>query len=102
MTLKVKCSNKALSSLQTNFHDVARNGTRGREVRETYLGGISTARSGKMNDGSSDMHVVRVEYSGDWLELKNTKEKKWRLRLSPYSSTPLPTPALLAVFSLRL
>ena len=40
--------------------------------------GISTARF-KMNNGSSDIHVVRIEYSGEWLELKKAEKKKWRL-----------------------
>ena len=40
--------------------------------------GVSTARF-KMNNGSSDIHVVRIEYSGEWLELKKTEKKKWRL-----------------------
>ena len=44
--------------------------------------GISTARF-KMNNGSSDIHVVRIEYSGEWLELKKTEKKKWKLRSSP-------------------
>ena len=57
--------------------------------------GISTARF-KMNNCSSDIHVVRIEYSGEWLELKKTGKKKWKLRSSP----PLPTPALLVVLRL--
>ena len=57
--------------------------------------GVSTARF-KMNNGSSDIHVVRIEYSGEWLELKKTEKKKWKLRSSP----PLPTPALLVVLRL--
>ena len=53
--LKVKCANKALSSVQTKFilligvwrkYDlmlqIMNNKTRGREVRETYLGGIDS------------------------------------------------------------
>ena len=46
--------------------------------------GISTARF-KMNNVSSDIHVVRIEYSGEWLELKKTEKKKWKLRSSPPS-----------------
>ena len=76
-----------------SLHDA---GTRGWKVRETYLGdcllayfgGISTARF-KMNNGSSDIHVVQIEYSGEWFELKNTEKKKWRLRLSPLSRPQL-------------
>ena len=49
-----------------------------------------------MNNGGSDIHVVRIEYSGEWLELKKTEKKKWKLR----SSLPLPTPALLVVLRL--
>ena len=41
---------------------------------------------------------IQLEYSGEWLDLKNTEEKKWRLSIYlPLS--PLPTPAPLAVFS---
>ena len=42
-----------------------------------------------MNNGSSDIHVVRIEYSGEWLELKKTEKKRWRLRLSPLSRPQL-------------
>ena len=49
-----------------------------------------------MNNSSSDIQVVRIEYSGEWLELKKTEKKKWKLRSSP----PLPTPALLVVLRL--
>ena len=43
-----------------------------------------------MNNGSSDIHVVRIEYSGEWLELKKTEKKKWKLRSSP-SLPPYPS-----------
>ena len=44
---------------------------------------------------------IQLEYSGEWLELKNTDEKKWRGNISlPLS--PLPNPAPLAVFSCSL
>ena len=41
---------------------------------------------------------IQLEYSGGWLELKNTEEKKWR-RSIYLPLPPLPTPAPLAVFS---
>ena len=41
---------------------------------------------------------IQLENSGEWLELKNTEEKKWR-RSSYLPLPPLPTPAPLAVFS---
>ena len=62
--------------------------------------GISTARF-KMNNGSSDIHVVRIEYSGEWLELKKTEKKKWRLRSSPPSLPQLFSLFFLCAYTLR-
>ena len=52
------------------------NKTRGREVRETYLGGIeSTVQDEKLTVGlvlpvsGVQMHI-QLQYSGEWLELK--------------------------------
>ena len=41
---------------------------------------------------------IQLEYSGEWLELKDTKEKKWRENIS-LPLPPLPNPAPLAGFS---
>ena len=35
---------------------------------------------------------IQLEYSGEWLELKNTEEKKWRRSIYlPLASTPYPS-----------
>ena len=116
----MKCANKALSSVQTKFilligvwrkyHDLMlqNNKTRGREVRETYLRSVSTARSKtKTNDSlywlrlfqtrRSDIHVgwiIIVASGSNW----KTGIKRNGEVVSPYPSPPLPTPAPLAVF----
>ena len=73
--LKVKCAKKALSSVQTKFilligvwriyHDLILqiNKTRGREVRETYLGSIDSKVKMKTNGGSHWSGLFRTKRS---------------------------------------
>ena len=81
-------------------------GRLGKRTWETaYLPTWEVYRQGgwpfKMNNGSSDIHVVRIEYSGYRLELKNTETKKWRLRLSPLSRCQLFSLFFLCTYTLR-
>ena len=83
--------------------------TRGREVRETYLGGIdSTVQDEKLTVVTglacfrrSDVHSVGinvVESGSNW----RTRMKRNKEGIPPFPSPPLPTPAPRAVFSCSL
>ena len=92
-----------------SYHDLARchrqitepgDGRLLGRYRQRGLWWITVVWSGLACSRHSDIHVLGI-YSGEWLELKNTEEKNWE-GISPYPSSPLPTPAAIAFFSCSL